>query len=160
MPLLTRSTSGSTTRPPVVSCAESAPTLPTGCSTPAASDLPRPPRSHGHPSAAPHRNGPGALGVRSILADPRTTVGSDALNQRIKHRGPFRPFASAILADHADTPGQKGAVGVLATGRAPVEHGFAHLKNWRTLTRLRTAPDRATHLLRALFVLTNLEVNR
>ncbi|MFE2749528.1 transposase family protein [Streptomyces scopuliridis] len=61
---------------------------------------------------------------------------------------------------HKLTPGQKDANRVLATGRAPVEHGFAHLKNWRTLTKLRTNPARATHLLRALPVLTNLEVNR
>ncbi|GAB2757066.1 hypothetical protein ACFPZJ_29330 [Streptomyces bullii] len=49
---------------------------------------------------------------------------------------------------------------VLAVGRAPVEHGFARLKNWRTLTKLRTDPARATHLLRALLVLTTLDVNR
>jgi hypothetical protein len=49
---------------------------------------------------------------------------------------------------------------VLAVGRAPVEHGFAHLKNWRILTKLRTDPARATRLLRALLVLTNLEINR
>ncbi|GGX31521.1 IS5/IS1182 family transposase [Streptomyces lomondensis] len=42
----------------------------------------------------------------------------------------------------------------------PVEHGFAHLKNWRILTKLRTAPAHATQLLRALLVLTNLEVSR
>jgi hypothetical protein len=61
---------------------------------------------------------------------------------------------------HKLTPGQKTANRVLATGRAPVEREFAHLKNWRTLTKLRTDPARATHLLRALLVLTNLEVNR
>ncbi|MGW0591255.1 transposase family protein [Streptosporangium sp. NPDC002607] len=58
------------------------------------------------------------------------------------------------------TISQKEANRVLAAGRAPVEHGFAHLKNWRTLTKLRTDPAHATHLLRALPVLTNLEVNR
>ncbi|WP_306954263.1 transposase family protein [Streptomyces sp. B4I13] len=58
------------------------------------------------------------------------------------------------------TPGQKQANRVLAAGRAPVEHGFANLKIWRTLTKLRTDPARATDLLRALLVLTNLEVNR
>ena len=58
------------------------------------------------------------------------------------------------------TPGQKQANRVLAAGRAPVEHGFAHLKNWRILTRLRIDPARATVLLRALLVLTNLEVTR
>ncbi|GGU29778.1 transposase family protein [Streptomyces violascens] len=58
------------------------------------------------------------------------------------------------------TPGEKEANRVLAVGRAPVEHGFAHLKNLRTLTKLRTEPARATRLLRALLVLTNLEINR
>jgi hypothetical protein len=58
------------------------------------------------------------------------------------------------------TPGQKQANRVLAAGRAPVEHGFANLKAWRILTKLRTDPGRATALLRALLVLTNLEVNR
>ena len=58
------------------------------------------------------------------------------------------------------TPGQKQANQILAAARAPVEHGFAHLKNWRILTKLRTDPTRATQLLRALLVLTNLEVGR
>ena len=56
------------------------------------------------------------------------------------------------------TAGQKQANQILAAARAPVEHGFAHLKNWRILTRLRTDPSRATSLPRALLVLTNLEV--
>ncbi|MFD0404092.1 transposase family protein [Kitasatospora sp. NPDC127116] len=58
------------------------------------------------------------------------------------------------------TTGQKQANRILAAARAPVEHGFAHLKNWRILTKLRTDPDRATALLRALLVLTNLEASR
>ncbi len=61
---------------------------------------------------------------------------------------------------HKLTAGQKEANRVLAVGRAPVEHGFAHLKNWRILTKLRTDPAHATQLLRALLVLTNLEVDR
>jgi hypothetical protein len=66
----------------------------------------------------------------------------------------------AASRTHKLTPGEKEANRVLAVGRAPVEHGFAHLKNWRILTRLRTEPARATRLLRALLVLTNLEINR
>ncbi|GAA2225680.1 hypothetical protein GCM10010360_54180 [Streptomyces nogalater] len=58
------------------------------------------------------------------------------------------------------TPGEKTANQVLAVGRAPVEHGFAHLKYWRILTKLRTDPARAIRLLRAPLVLTDLEVNR
>ncbi|WP_411153422.1 transposase family protein [Streptomyces sp. A30] len=52
---------------------------------------------------------------------------------------------------------EKEANRVLAAGRVPVERSFAHLKNWRILTKLRTDPARATHLFRALFVLTNIE---
>lgn len=57
-------------------------------------------------------------------------------------------------------PGQKLSNTVLAAVRAPVEHGFAHLKNWRVLTKLRTDPKSATALVRALLVLTNREIAR
>lgn len=40
--------------------------------------------------------GPRALGNRSILADPRRRDMKDILNQRIKHRETFRPFAPAV----------------------------------------------------------------
>ncbi|WP_309226140.1 transposase family protein, partial [Streptomyces lunaelactis] len=58
------------------------------------------------------------------------------------------------------TAGHKQANQILAAARAPVEHAFANLKAWRTLTKLRTESARATALLRALLVLTNLEANR
>jgi hypothetical protein len=58
------------------------------------------------------------------------------------------------------TTAQKNANRVFSAARAPVEHAFAHLKNWRILARLRISPSRATNLLRALLVLTNLEVAR
>ncbi|MFF7795806.1 hypothetical protein [Streptomyces sp. NPDC007991] len=48
----------------------------------------------------------------------------------------------------------------LAAVRAPVEHGFAHLKNWRVLGKARTDPKWATALVRAMLVLTNHEVAR
>ncbi|MFE7614531.1 hypothetical protein [Streptomyces sp. NPDC057496] len=38
-----------------------------------------------------------------------------------------------------------------------LQDGFAHLKNWRILTKLRTDPARATYLSRALLALTNIE---
>ena len=44
--------------------------------------------------------------------------------------------------------------------RAPVEHGFSDLKNWRILTRLRIDPAKATTLLRALLVLTRQHISR
>ncbi len=40
------------------------------------------------------------------------------------------------------------------------EHGFADLKNWRVLTKLRLNAKHATILLRALLVLTNAETSR
>jgi carbamoyltransferase len=43
--------------------------------------------------------GPRALGNRSIVADPRRADMKDILNQRIKQREIFRPFAPSILAD-------------------------------------------------------------
>jgi carbamoyltransferase len=43
--------------------------------------------------------GPRALGNRSIVADPRRANMKDILNQRIKHREIFRPFAPSILAE-------------------------------------------------------------
>ncbi|MGW4825352.1 transposase family protein [Streptomyces sp. NPDC004227] len=58
------------------------------------------------------------------------------------------------------TAAQKQNNQLIAAARAPVEHGFAALKNWRILTRLRLDPARATNLLRALLVLTNLETSR
>jgi carbamoyltransferase len=45
--------------------------------------------------------GPRALGNRSILADARRAEMKDRLNRRIKEREPFRPFAPAVLAEHA-----------------------------------------------------------
>ncbi|MEU0116716.1 transposase family protein [Streptomyces bobili] len=58
------------------------------------------------------------------------------------------------------TRGQKLSNTALAAARAPVEHGFAHLKNWRLLGKVRTNPKWATALVRALLVLTNREVSR
>ena len=43
--------------------------------------------------------GPRALGNRSIVVDPRRADMKDILNDRIKKREPFRPFAPSILAE-------------------------------------------------------------
>ncbi|MDA1193566.1 MAG: carbamoyltransferase [Planctomycetota bacterium] len=45
--------------------------------------------------------GPRALGHRSILADPRKAAMRDHINIRVKNRQEFRPFAPAVLAEHA-----------------------------------------------------------
>jgi carbamoyltransferase len=43
--------------------------------------------------------GPRALGNRSILANPKGAKTKDYLNERIKHRESFRPFAPSILEE-------------------------------------------------------------
>ena len=58
------------------------------------------------------------------------------------------------------TPAQRHANQALSAARAPVEHGFADLKQWRILTRLRLSPARATIVLRALLVLTRQHTTR
>jgi carbamoyltransferase len=45
--------------------------------------------------------GPRALGNRSIVVDPRRAEMKDILNERIKHREMFRPFAPSILEESA-----------------------------------------------------------
>jgi carbamoyltransferase len=45
--------------------------------------------------------GPRALGNRSILADPRKAEMKDIVNEKIKFREPFRPFAPVILEEQA-----------------------------------------------------------
>lgn len=46
--------------------------------------------------------GPRALGARSILADPRSPQMQSQLNQKIKFRESFRPFAPIVLREQAD----------------------------------------------------------
>jgi hypothetical protein len=58
------------------------------------------------------------------------------------------------------TTAQKQANALLSRERAPVEHGFADLKTWRILTRLRLNARHATQLLRALLVIARTEHTR
>ena len=45
--------------------------------------------------------GPRALGGRSIIADPRAETMSDTVNDKVKFRERWRPFALSILAERA-----------------------------------------------------------
>lgn len=47
--------------------------------------------------------GPRALGARSILSNPCNPVMQDILNQKVKHREKFRPFAPVVCEDDALT---------------------------------------------------------
>ncbi len=44
-------------------------------------------------------SGPRALGHRSILLDPRITDGKQRLNEKVKHREWYRPFAPMVLGE-------------------------------------------------------------
>ncbi|WP_327137736.1 transposase family protein [Streptomyces sp. NBC_01340] len=61
---------------------------------------------------------------------------------------------------HPLSTAQKEANKLISRERAANEHGFADLKNWRILTKIRTNARHAATLLRALLVLTNAEVER
>jgi carbamoyltransferase len=45
--------------------------------------------------------GPRALGNRSLLADPRNPKMREMMNQKVKHREDFRPFAPSVLEEYA-----------------------------------------------------------
>jgi carbamoyltransferase len=47
--------------------------------------------------------GPRALGARSILGDARNPAMQSVMNQKIKFRESFRPFAPIVLAEEAET---------------------------------------------------------
>ncbi|TAK22314.1 MAG: hypothetical protein EPO26_11475 [Chloroflexota bacterium] len=46
--------------------------------------------------------GPRALGARSILGNPRNAEMKTIINEKIKHREPFRPFAPSVAAEDAN----------------------------------------------------------
>jgi carbamoyltransferase len=79
--------------------------------------------------------GPRALGNRSILADPRRTGMKSLLNEKIKRREPFRPFAPSVLSERAATWFDLPPAGVYAT---PFMLSIANV------------PDRARELLAAV----------
>ena len=45
--------------------------------------------------------GPRALGNRSIVADPRPPENKDIINEMVKKREGYRPFAPSVMAEHA-----------------------------------------------------------
>lgn len=59
----------------------------------------------------PMEFGQRALGGRSILADPRRPDMRDRVNQAVKFREPFRPFAPAVLAERQAEIFQMGKAG-------------------------------------------------
>jgi carbamoyltransferase len=73
--------------------------------------------------------GPRALGNRSILADPRPAENKERINRLIKQREAYRPFAPAVLEEHAnqlfDMP--PGTLGAFMTFTVPVRAHSRHV---------------------------------
>jgi carbamoyltransferase len=46
--------------------------------------------------------GPRALGNRSILMNPTIKNGKNILNEKVKHREPWRPYAASVLSELAN----------------------------------------------------------
>lgn len=69
-----------------------------------------------------------ALGNRSIVADPRSANMKDLINEKVKHRQAFRPFAPSILREEVanwfdhdiDSPYMGFAIGVLESQQTKV----------------------------------------
>jgi carbamoyltransferase len=96
--------------------------------------------------------GPRALGARSIIADARRADMQRNLNLRIKFRESFRPFAPAVLAEHAaewfelegDSPYMLFTAPVRNDKRLPVENDGAH--GLEKLALVRSTVPAVTHV--------------
>ncbi|RKT54675.1 carbamoyltransferase C-terminal domain-containing protein [Saccharothrix australiensis] len=102
-------------------------------------------------------SGPRALGNRSILADPTSSVAKDVLNQ-VKRREWWRPVAPVVLAEHADawfegvrpSPHMLETFAVRADRRARVP-AVAHLDGTARVQTLTRAQNPLLHRLITAF---------
>jgi carbamoyltransferase len=86
-----------------------------------------------------------ALGARSILADPRQKNMQSVLNLKVKFRESFRPFAPAILAEHAgdwfdsaeESDYMNYTANLLPALRTPLPAGLAGLRERLDFPRCR-----------------------
>jgi carbamoyltransferase len=98
--------------------------------------------------------GPRALGNRSILADPRDVSMQRRMNQRIKYRESFRPFAPAVLAEHCkdyfdfdgESPYMSTVAFVRAEQRVPISEADARLTGFDRLRVARSTVPASTHV--------------
>lgn len=98
--------------------------------------------------------GPRALGARSILGDARSPVMQSVLNLKVKFRESFRPFAPAVLAEHAadwfdlrqESPYMLLVAEVLAGHRLPLDEGQPPCFGIERLRQLRSVIPAVTHV--------------
>lgn len=95
--------------------------------------------------------GPRALGARSILADPRDPGMQSRLNQKIKFREGFRPFAPSVLGERAgeyfelagESPYMTVVVPVAASRRRSADGAASGLER---VSEVRSEIPAVTHL--------------
>jgi carbamoyltransferase len=95
--------------------------------------------------------GPRALGARSILADARDPAMQSRLNQKIKFREGFRPFAPSVLGERAseyfdirgESPYMTSVVPVLESRRV---HGGDRAAGLSSVANVRSQIPAVTHL--------------
>ena len=70
--------------------------------------------------------GPRALGNRSILADPRRAENKDLINEMVKNRESYRPFAPSVLEEYAEQFFEvpEGSSPAYMTFTVPVRHAM------------------------------------
>ena len=100
--------------------------------------------------------GPRALGNRSILADPRAPNMQAILNAKIKFRESFRPFAPAVLREHAheyfecgadeDSPYMSSIAHVHPDKRLPLTERSSGMRDFARLSQPRSVIPAVTHL--------------
>jgi len=98
--------------------------------------------------------GPRALGARSILGDARSPVMQSLLNQKVKFRESFRPFAPAVLREDVsawfdldvDSPYMMLVAAVAETRRLPATAADATLFGLDRLLRPRSSIPAVTHV--------------
>lgn len=99
--------------------------------------------------------GPRALGNRSILADPRRKDMQSVLNQKIKFRESFRPFAPIIMQEYAAEyfylpVGSTSPYMLLTANRFPSSHSLPAVTHVDGSARLQTVHQNSTALIRQL----------
>ncbi|MES1981456.1 MAG: carbamoyltransferase [Pseudomonadota bacterium] len=98
--------------------------------------------------------GPRALGNRSILGDPRSALTQSQMNLKIKFRESFRPFAPAVLAEHAaeyfalgqDSPYMLLVAPVLPARRRELSEQERELSGTAQVHALRSDIPAVTHI--------------
>lgn len=98
--------------------------------------------------------GPRALGNRSILADPRHPEMQKRLNQKIKYREGFRPFAPAVLAEDVSnyfdldgfSPYMLLVAPVAETLRRPLPDRYGGMELYEKLYTVRSQLPAITHV--------------